>query len=91
MPHLMCRTCRVRVHRPLEASPEELVCACGAPFDPVEDLSRLIGFRAEDGTGDRQASRSAARALARRHADGSESWGTLRTEAMRLPVPERPS
>jgi len=69
----MCRTCRLRFHRPLDPSPDaaveaELCSGCGLALEPVTDLSRLVGFRAEDGAG---ATHHAAAA-----ADGA--WGTLR-------------
>jgi hypothetical protein len=96
MPHLMCRTCRVRFHRPIDVSLDapvgpEACPSCGLALEPVGDLTKLVGFRAEDGAGDRQAVRSAARAMARKHAEaGDGEWGTLRVHAASLPVPEPP-
>jgi hypothetical protein len=92
----MCRTCRVRYHRPVDVSldapiEDELCADCGRALEPVADLTELVGFRAENGTGERQAARSATRARARQHADaGDGSWGTLKVQAGSLPVPEPP-
>ena len=54
MPHLMCRTCRLRFQRPhddsLDAPTGTDACpSCGQPLTTVSDLRRLVGLRAETG------------------------------------------
>jgi hypothetical protein len=48
MPHLKCVRCRTRYYTPDDrAGPIEDLCpGCGSPFEPVGDLSELVGFRA---------------------------------------------
>jgi hypothetical protein len=47
MPHLKCVTCRTRYYRPGRVDPIEDRCPdCGSAFEPVGDLSELVGFRA---------------------------------------------
>jgi hypothetical protein len=47
MPHFKCVPCRTRVHR--QGPPPEPfgdVCpSCGAPLEPVSDLTEIVGFR----------------------------------------------
>ena len=52
MPHLKCVSCRTRHYG---AEPVEEVCPdCGSAFEPVTDLSELVGFRAISAPDDRQ-------------------------------------
>jgi hypothetical protein len=48
MPHLKCSRCRTRYYTPGgRADPIEDLCpGCGLPFEPVGDLSELVGCRA---------------------------------------------
>jgi hypothetical protein len=48
MPHLKCVSCRTRHHVPGgRADPIADRCpGCGSAFQPVDDLSELVGFRA---------------------------------------------
>jgi hypothetical protein len=48
MPHLKCIRCRTRYYTPGDrADPIEDLCpGCGSPFEPVGELSELVGFRA---------------------------------------------
>jgi hypothetical protein len=48
VPHLKCSRCRARCYVPGDrAGPIEDLCpGCGSPFEPVGDLSELVGFRA---------------------------------------------
>jgi uncharacterized membrane protein YbhN (UPF0104 family) len=83
MPHLMCRTCRLRFHRPphdpLDTALGAEPCPhCGEPLSAVTDLRRLVGLRAadpEDGPA---------------RPNPGAAWGTLRVQAARLPAPEPP-
>ena len=57
----------------LDAPLEPEVCPdCDRPLEPIADLTKLVGFRAEAGGDERRT----ARARARRNDDGA--WGTLR-------------
>jgi hypothetical protein len=48
MPHFKCVTCRTRYYTPGgRVDPIEDRCpGCGSAFEPVGDLSELVGFRA---------------------------------------------
>ena len=48
MPHLKCVSCRTRSYTPGGAADqiEDLCPGCGSAFEPVSDLSELVGFRA---------------------------------------------
>jgi hypothetical protein len=96
MPHLMCRACRLRFHRPVDVPLDgpldsEPCPHCGEPLASVQNLRQLIGFRAADDIDEDRAPRPAKRVPAR---SGSEAldveWGTLRVRAAQLPVPEPP-
>ena len=65
MPHLKCVTCRTRYYTPGSGSDpiEDLCPGCGSAFEPVGDLSELVGFRAitiRDGPQQRLVERLAA-------------------------------
>lgn len=47
MPHLKCVTCRTRYYATGSGSDpiEELCPSCGCAFEPVGELSELVGFR----------------------------------------------
>jgi hypothetical protein len=48
MPHLKCIRCRIRYYTAGDRGDpiEDLCPGCGSPFEPVGDLSELVGFRA---------------------------------------------
>jgi hypothetical protein len=50
MPHFKCETCRTRRSIVGEGTP---VCEeCGAPLEPVTELTELVGYRATASSGD---------------------------------------
>ena len=99
MPHLKCVTCRTRYYTPGgRDDPIEDRCPdCGCAFEPVADLSELVGFRAitaHDGPQhglverlggllDRRAREQAARERRSEHDDDG-----LIAQAVALPRPE---
>jgi hypothetical protein len=100
MPHLKCVGCRTRYYTPgRRADPIEDLCPfCGAAFEPVAELTELVGFRAitaRDGPQrglverlggllDRRAGEQA------RNDSRSTGGGDAIPEAIALPHPETP-
>jgi hypothetical protein len=50
MPHLKCVSCKLRYHAPGHLI-DELCPRCGCPFEPVGELSELVGLRAITSSG----------------------------------------
>jgi hypothetical protein len=52
MPHYKCDGCRTRLYS--AAGPTDVVgglCpGCGSPLEPVDDLTKIVGFRSIAGT-----------------------------------------
>jgi hypothetical protein len=94
MPHLMCVSCRTRHYG---ADRVEDVCpGCGSPFEPVTDLSELVGFRVVSAPDDPQHGfverlGDLLDRRAREQADRDRRWehddGAI-AEAVALPRPE---
>jgi hypothetical protein len=47
MPHFKCVTCRTRLSTTGPAEFDRDLCpGCGSPYEPVVELTELVGFRA---------------------------------------------
>jgi hypothetical protein len=48
MPHLKCEACKIRLHSSEARGDDvgDLCPGCGAPLEPVSDLSEIVGFQA---------------------------------------------